>query len=362
MVRTGIRSDIALSRVADALSAPEKYKFLMWAQRNLSGEYSKYNINQKIQNMNAELHRGTRKMRTKFASDGHYYYIPKLMPQVQPEPESKQKELVFDPADYDDQYAIDFETARNKLMSRVFAIDKLLEKYRRVIKTDQLDAVEEALGDLRKKIRKLRLASSINDSIIKTANILKKLDFAAGADALTAIAAEPTTQVVQKEFDTVPPEQREAALDEAINKLTNISAVIKNRDLVRSLAEIDLMLYRLRMSSFFPEIQEAQSKLIDAYGYASNKLEDLLPKLRGGLQTQPEIVSTEAPPEAEPQQSDKRQLGDEVKQLSTELQRPAPAKQQPAAAKPKEEAAKVQPEDEGFEDEPVSLKSIPGLE
>jgi hypothetical protein len=363
-IRTGLDQSIALDRVSSVLSVPEKYKFLIWANYHLKNDNNKYDVNGQIRAKEQQLRREV-PMKNKIASDGQYYYIPKLLGRQEPQHESLPALPAFD-YEHEEQYAIDFETARNKLMSRVFAIDKLLEKYRRVIKQEQMDAVEDALSELRRRIRKLRLASSVKDSIIKTANILEKLQFGDGAAELFAIAAdEPVlpnignTKMVDREFKTVPAEQREVALDDAIKRLTDISAILKNRDLVRSLAEIDLMLHKLRMASFFPEIQEAQSKLIDAFGYASNKVEDLLPKLRGGLHTQPEVISEQIP-EAPPALPASKQLGDEVREMSAGLgsqraQKPEPKKQ------PEPEPVKEQ-DDEGFEDEPINLKSIPALE
>lgn len=363
LIRVGLKPGSAFDRVASSLSIPEKYDFLIWARNNMRGEFEKYNVNTQIRNRERKLRGDAITMKNKIASDGQYYYIPKFL--SAPEQEPAAKEMPVMDHDYDEQYAIDFETARNKLMSRVFAIDKLLEKYRRVIKHEQVDAVEEALAELRKRIRKLRLASTLKDSIIKTANRLNKLDFSDGADELFAIAAEADeltapggTKTVTREVASVPPERREVALDEAIKRLTDISAVLKNRDLVRSLAEIDLMLHKLRMSSFFPEIQEAQSKLIDAFGYASNKVEDLLPKLRGGLQAQPDIVS-EPGVVVEPQSTEQKQLGEEVRQMSSAIK--SPRGDVAEKKTPPTQSRKIV-EDESFEDEPVNLRTVPGLE
>ena len=35
------------------------------------------------------------------------------------------------------------------------------------------------------------------------------------------------------------------------------------------------------MASYFPELTDAQSKMIEAFGYASNKVEAIVAKLRG---------------------------------------------------------------------------------
>ncbi len=349
LVRGGMVKGEALRRVAYQLNVPERYNFLMWAEAHADGEYKKYDINSKLREMN--------QMPNKIASDGQFYYIPKTMSRYESKPEV---ELTARDMERDEQYAVDFESARNKLMSRVFAIDKLLEKYRKVIKPEQMDSVEEALTELRKRVRRLKLAASVRDSMIKTAGILRKLDFDQGADDLMALAADDeisgATKVVEKDLGVVNPEEREAGLDAAISKLTDISSVLKNRDLVRSLAEVDLMLHKLRMSSFFPEIQEAQSKLIDSFGYASNKLEDLLPKLRGGLKVQPEIVNA---PEVAPKPAAKN-LGDEVADM-VEAAKPAPAEPVAPTIPPAPLAPKApQPQEEP--DEPANLRKVRGIE
>jgi CHAD domain-containing protein len=369
LTQAGLKHDVALSKVSSMLSNPEKYNFLLWANYSLNHEFDKYDINSIIRGREQQLRTEALRMKPKIASDGQYYYIPKL---INPQEQSPTIEMPAMDHEYDEHYALDFESARNKLMSRVFAIDKLLEKYRKVLKSDQMDSVEEALGNLRKNIRKLRLASTQKDSIIKTANILSKLEFREVANELIAIAADEVpeadvaTKVVERATKPVPPEQREKALDDAISRLTDISSVLKNRDLIRSLAEIDLMLHKMRMSSFFPEIQEAQSKLIDAFGYASNKVEDLLPKLRGGLQTQPDIVSEPAKPTkespAEEPSSDQMQLGDEVKQMSADIRAKETAPTKPVAPKPAPPKKTIAPPEEDVEDEPVSLRNIPGIE
>ena len=344
-ILNGFPRDMALKRAANSLNIPEKYDFLVWYKFHSSGEYDKYNVNDKIKKLDREL-RMDMALKNKYAADDKFYYVPKLLSRPVEERIPETEPVVPERPEYSEQYALDFETARNKLMSRIFAIDKLLEKYRRVLKQDQIDDIETALGDLRRKIRKLRLASTIKDSLIKTANILNNLEFHDGAHELIVIAAESDTpvqpgetKVITKEAPPIPEGARDGTLDSVVNRLTAISTILKNRDIIRSLAEIDLMLHKLRMASFFSEVQEAQAKLIDAFGYASNKIEDLLPKLRGGLQKQPEIVS-EHPPE-DTATPDQKELGKEVDEMSKGLKDkakptppPAPALEAPAKPEP----------------------------
>jgi hypothetical protein len=372
MVATGLHKHDALNRVAQALVGHEKLAFLYWATNEIRGEFKKYHINDSIRQKNLSL--AEDKRMHKIASDDQWYYIPNLdTGRVPDETAPTQKRSSF--AD-DERYAIDFESARNKLMSRIFAIDKLLEKYRKTLNEEQVDGITDSLNELRKKVRKLRLAASVKDTLIKTANQLNRLNFDDGAQELFALADDEAlkgTGLVNRISEPVPAKEREVAINTALDHLNNISAVLKNRDLIRSLAEVDLMLHRLRMSSFFPEIQEAQSKLIDAFGYASNKLEDLIPKLRGGLAEQPEIVPP--PPgigiddevkelskdiDLEPKKHERKVVEDEPEPVVPKRQ-PAPATKPPPPKAP-ESIVEDNVLEESFEDEPVNIRQVPGLD
>ena len=72
-----------------------------------------------------------------------------------------------------------------------------------------------------------------------------------------------------------------------INRLEGLSKILKSRDLVRELASIDILLNEMGIASYFPELTDAQAKLIESFGYASNKIESIIAKMRGGGQTKP---------------------------------------------------------------------------
>jgi len=254
-------------------------------------------------------------------ADKQHYYIPKLRSAPDFEPAAPRQQ-------YSEQNVLDFESLRNKVMSRVFSIDKLVEKYRKVLNEQQVEAVEDALVELRKRVRKLKLASSIHDSLLKTANIVRGHSAIGISDALISIAAEPLApatplmpeeptaplkapveapeapvevdeeepaqkkdapdnEVEEGEQDYTPrnsltPKQREIVIGDIVDQLEGISTVIKSREIVRAIARVDILLNRLYMDTFFPELSDAQAKLIEAYSYASNKIEDILPKIKGG--------------------------------------------------------------------------------
>ncbi len=202
-----------------------------------------------------------------------------------------------------EQNASDMNDVKNKMISRTFAIDKLLEKYRDVLTDQQIDEIEDSLNSLRKKIRKLKTASTIRDTVIKTANVFNKMAFVEGG-ALLKKFADPVAPAAQtnnskREINRHNTDEiaisKEKTIDDLkkedfepiLAKLHEVSVRLKRRNIVREIAGIDLDLYNLNVASFFPELTDAQAKLIEAFGYASNKIEDIIPKLRS--------VSTDPP-------------------------------------------------------------------
>lgn len=324
-LKLGFSREFAVREAATTLKSPERYDFLIWYRYHEGQAHQKYDVNQEIKRKNRELEYG---MKIATAADDTFYYIPKF---------KKQEEEVVPNLDpfrpFNDQDAQDFESVRRKLMSRVFAIDKLLERYRKVLSEEQVEGIEDSLNDLRKKVRKLKLATTVKDMMVKTANILRnKYDFADGADMLIAIAQEPG----QDDFEEPSSGQlqinsRQDELQSVIEQLYIISNQLKNRRLIRELAEVDLRLHKMGMSSFFPELTDAQSRLIEAFGYASNKVDDVLPKLRGGLALEEVEDDLEADEKGE-------ELAEEVKTLSRNIEMPkakpqkAPVKREQAPA------------------------------
>ena len=80
-----------------------------------------------------------------------------------------------------------------------------------------------------------------------------------------------------------------------VDRLEGISKVLKSRDIIRELAAIDILLNELGMASLFPELTDSQSKLIESFGYASNKIESAVAKLRGSGVSRPAPASSAKP-------------------------------------------------------------------
>jgi len=320
----GIPRDVALQNAASVLPAPEKFDFLTWYNlKFIHEENKKYNVNDTIRNLNrrASVMNDISKFGT-ILNDKNYYYVPKL-------PTSTER--IQAPSIYSEQNVQDFESLRAKIMSRVFSIDKLLERYRKVLDPSQIDAIEDCLTELRKRIRKLKLASSIHDSIIKTANLVMSHNADDIAHALIAIAEDPNpaddaADLEKKDGPKQPavpstpndltPEQRTIIINDIVAQLEAISTVIKSREIVRALSRVDILLNKLYMDTFFPELSDAQAKLIEAYGYASNKVEDILPKIKGGTSDDRGYKIPELSDQS-------KELAKEVSQLSENLVAPS---------------------------------------
>lgn len=302
----GVPKSLALEEITSELPNDEKYNFLSWYSFTQGQNKNLYDINTKIKNMD----KGAKLSKIKTAGiyeDSNSYFIPKFKntDHRQDKNEDRQPSV----QSFDEQKAEDFNTVRSKMVSRTFAIDKLLEKYKDVLNEKQIDEIEDALNSLRKKVRKLKMASTVNDCFAKTAGILKKNKFDSGAQILE--------EIITKKAIT---EAKSADLEDLLAKLYKISDELKRRDMVRGLAEIDLALYKLNIAGFFPELTDAQSKLIDAYGYASNKVQDVIPRLRSGI-TQGGGVSITLDNE-ESEEDENNERAEQISELAKAIERP----------------------------------------
>lgn len=87
---------------------------------------------------------------------------------------------------------------------------------------------------------------------------------------------------------------------DVVESLQTIAKQINEREFVRSLTKIDLMLDSLNMASFFPELGESLGRALDMTNYISPRLEKIINKLSGSLKEEeksvaPEVEMTEFP-------------------------------------------------------------------
>lgn len=233
------------------------------------------------------------------------------------------------------------DDARRKLRGRLKSVEELIEQYRDVLPKDISATIRKDVYDLKEKILGLELKASIVDSINRTSNQLRKHGFIEGAQALKKIAQEvaedkltaptapettaipspdpdietpvigkpatelkkdaPTIESIpsglepasEKDNIRVPevniggddieiPDFSSATHRDALQKLEEINKVISERKVVRALAAVDIILGQLGIASYFPQLSEAQSKLMDAFNYAGTRVAETIGQMRGG--------------------------------------------------------------------------------
>lgn len=72
-------------------------------------------------------------------------------------------------------------------------------------------------------------------------------------------------------------------VDDVVAKLEDVAKIFKNREIPRQLAIVDMMLDKLAMSAFFPQLAEATNKSLESNQYVLTRVEDILAKLRGSM-------------------------------------------------------------------------------
>lgn len=92
-------------------------------------------------------------------------------------------------------------------------------------------------------------------------------------------ALTPTSELKEQEYESLA---GDVGLSDAIQKLEDIAGRLSDRRTIRLLAEFDIILDKIGIAPMFPELAEAQSKLIDSYSYALTRVTKMLGMLSSG--------------------------------------------------------------------------------
>lgn len=318
----GLDKKEAMSIATYDWGSDERFKFTHWLDYYESGNTEKYNV--KTANLKKEaididdLGLPAHMLDTKTRSNNLESLTPPE-PRVSMRKTKKDKEL---------------ERARalkQKMKSRLISLKRLLNKYNDILPHQSVDQVHDEMYALDKSLSKLNIYASVQDRIIRAANKIKSVGFTEGADLLYKAAEEPNLtprsepEVIESLPEPVPnepdlPQGSGVKIDvqTIITRLEGVSKKLKSRDTIRELASIDILLNELGIASIFPELTDAQSKLIESYGYSSNKIESIIAKLRGMGTAGP---MGQAPIATKPKSNiDKRQLQEKpVQRVRKEL-------------------------------------------
>ena len=222
----------------------------------------------------------------------------------------------------------EFETWKAKVNGAIRRIDKLLRDDQNLTSEDQAD-LAQLLHAFDLQVRSLRLSSIASDIAFRTANDFKKVGYHPASEILAKVAQElesapmevpgPDTEAPEMAsepsanegapseaagpaqaigraletgetdegsrgdvFDELAGTRGQMDLAFAASKLEDVAARLSDRRTIRQLAEFDILLDKLGLAAMFPELAEAQSKLIDAYSYALVRVTKMLGMLASG--------------------------------------------------------------------------------
>ena len=304
---------VALDYYAKTLDAEanEEHKFKQWVKFYQDGEHLRY----------SEEDNDLKKEAFQFPISGPGFYGPDNA--TAPDSSfSKVKKEVADKTNYQEW--------RGKLYSAIRRIDKLLRLSDDYVDIDSQRELADLLHHFDQEVRSLKHETTASDLSFKYANKFKKLGFNAGFDELSKYSQEldasPAPDALSPELEseedisgpapgpqgdllrnkTPTQEERSSAiqrslsggsgakigeyealagnveLSDAVSKLEEIAGRLADRRTIRMLAEFDIMLDKIGIAPMFPELAEAQSKLIDGYSYALTRVTKMLGMLSSG--------------------------------------------------------------------------------
>jgi hypothetical protein len=142
----------------------------------------------------------------------------------------------------------------------------------------------------------LEVADIEDDLIIEAQEIPVPLP-AADVPPTTPSPEEPL-EVMEEDVPPAEPEKSkdfnhmiddafsQITIEDVVAKLEDLAKIFKTREIPRQLAIVDMMLDSLGLASFFPSLSEAANKAIESNNYIATRVEDIISKLRGTMETQ----------------------------------------------------------------------------
>jgi len=279
-----------------AIEKKEDENFKQWLKYYKNGEHLKYNRAAKERDMD-------KKSNFQFPLTGGGFYPPENIP-MRPKRQRK------------DERKEEFKEWKNKLYIAIRRLDKLLRQGDPHMDSNIHAELADLLHAFDMEVRKVRVASTASDITLRASNAFSNKGFKKGAAVLKKFAQEaPIEPPIAPEPEDVlgvePEPKREeggvsaplgkalmggsgakpgeyeelegdVSLQMASNKLEEIAGKLADRRVVRLLAEFDIMLDKLGIAPMFPELAEAQSKLIDSYSYALTRVTKMLGMLSSG--------------------------------------------------------------------------------
>jgi len=90
-----------------------------------------------------------------------------------------------------------------------------------------------------------------------------------------------------------------ATVQDVLEILEPLSQKLREREFIRDLSKVDMMLDALSVASHFPELGEAQAKALELNIYVGTRVEKVINKLKGGLKEDDQEGEEPSPPDIE---------------------------------------------------------------
>ncbi len=112
------------------------------------------------------------------------------------------------------------------------------------------------------------------------------------------------------------------SVGDVVAELEMLAKIFKVREVPRKLARIDMMLDYLGLAALFPTLAEAMNKSLDSNQYIASRIEDILSRLRGTMETKSLDLGTEnVSNDPEAQQAKKHLENQDAKEKARKQQR-----------------------------------------
>jgi hypothetical protein len=229
---------------------------------------------------------------------------------------------------------LNYSNWKKKFNTALRRVDKILKESEEYVDPEKYEEISQILNKLDVQVAKIRLQASASDISYRAASQLTKLGFDKGASILFKYAQEatpPEAVAPEQAQEATPPQEpadvapegegepvkseseiqrkqqdkenvekgkealkgieplpgpkedeykeimnKNVSVDDASRKLEQIAGTLSDRRVIRYLAEFDIMLDKVGIASMFPELAEAQSKLIESYSYALTRVTKML--------------------------------------------------------------------------------------
>lgn len=101
--------------------------------------------------------------------------------------------------------------------------------------------------------------------------------------------------------DVIEAALKSVNVNDVITRLEMLVSIYNQREISRQLAILDIMMDRIGLASFFPQLGEAMSKALEANQYIGNRLQEILGKVKGSVDAPGADEWIEVTPEDHPE-------------------------------------------------------------